>query len=84
MQPYLMESLQSQTDFVFSFEKPVMSAVKLSNIRFENRPLREVLLFLQDKHHLSFLVSGKNIAVKRTALSGKKKKKRRRVVKMED
>lgn len=68
----LMESLQSQTDYVFSFEKPVMSAVKLSNVRFEHKPLREVLLWLQDKHRLSFLVSGKNIAVKKLAAAAKR------------
>ena len=70
----LMESLQTQTDYVFSFEKPVMSAVKLSNIRFENKPLREVLRFLQDKHQLSFLVAGKNIAVKKGIVLKKENK----------
>ncbi len=61
----LMEALQSQTVYVFSFEKPVMASVRLGNIRFVNKPLGEVLIYLQDKHNLQFMVSGKNIAVKK-------------------
>lgn len=67
----LMESLQTQTEYVFSYEKNAMATVKLSHLKFEDKPLKEVLHYLESRHQLSFMVAGKNIAVKKEAGSRK-------------
>lgn len=61
----LLEALQNQTDYAFTFEKPDLQKISLQGLRFGNETLGEVLHYLETQAGLLFFVSNKNIAVRR-------------------
>lgn len=61
----VLDALQKQTDYTFSFEKAVLSDISVSNIQFTNTPLGTVLQYLEDHYDLVFAVANKNIAARK-------------------
>ncbi|WP_143306484.1 TonB-dependent receptor [Chitinophaga vietnamensis] len=59
----LLQVLQQQTGYTFSFNKAEMTAITLHNLEYKDVPLGNVLRQLRDREGLSFLITGRNIAV---------------------
>lgn len=59
----LLDALQQRTGYVFSYNKTEMAAIPLRELDYRNAPLGRLLRDLHDQYGLSFLVTGKNIAV---------------------
>lgn len=63
----LLEALQKQTGYVFTFEKSDLQKINLQELHFQNVTLGDVLHYLETETGLIFYVSNKNIAVSRNA-----------------
>src|SRR5260221_750097 len=59
----VLESLQKQTDYIFTFDRPALSGGVLQEVRWQQATLGTALQFLEEQAGLSFLISNKNIAV---------------------
>lgn len=61
----LLEAVQKQTSYTFSFERAVLNEVIVHDVHFKQRSLGEVLEFLETNNDLRFSVANKNIAVRK-------------------
>lgn len=61
----LLEAVQKQTDYVFTFEKSELQAVQLQHLHFKKSMLGDLLTYLETQVGLMFYVNNKNIAVSR-------------------
>lgn len=68
----LLENIQQQTAYKFTYDKQKLSAYTLNNIDWKQRPLGDVLQFLEKEKGLEFAVLGNDIAVKSGAVAENK------------
>ncbi len=68
----VLETLQQQTGYVFTFDRPAMSSILLKDLRLQKTTLGKALQSLEEQAGLSFLIHNKNIAVSRDELPRKK------------
>jgi TonB-dependent receptor len=61
----VLEQLQQQTGYIFTFERSALSGIVLQEVRLLQTTLGAALQFLEEQAGLSYFISNKNIAVTR-------------------
>lgn len=59
----VLQQLQQQTHYIFSYDQPQLSAIRLKQVNWRNTPLGTVLEQLKAQTGVDYTVLGKNIAV---------------------
>lgn len=64
----LLEAMQKQTSYTFSFERAALNNVMVHDVHFNQASLGKVLEYLESNNDLLFAVANKNIAVRKAAV----------------